>query len=38
LAGTSIINKLRANSILVDRMIGSVLLILAILLIYKSIL
>ena len=37
LAGTSIIDKLRANSILVDRMIGSALLILAILLIVKSI-
>jgi threonine/homoserine/homoserine lactone efflux protein len=37
LAGTSIIDKLRANSILVDRMIGSALLILAILLILKSI-
>jgi threonine/homoserine/homoserine lactone efflux protein len=37
LAGTSIIDKLRANSILVDRMIGSALLVLAILLIVKSI-
>ena len=37
LAGTSVIDKLRANSILVDRMIGSALLILAILLIVKSI-
>ena len=37
LAGTSIIDKLRANSILVDRMIGSALLVLAILLILKSI-
>jgi threonine/homoserine/homoserine lactone efflux protein len=38
LAGTSIIDNLRANSTLVDRMIGSVLLFLAILLIVKSIL
>ena len=37
LAGTSIIDKLRANSTLVDRMIGSALLVLAILLIVKSI-
>tara|TARA_B110000263_G_scaffold81570_1_gene71368 strand:- start:58 stop:669 length:612 start_codon:yes stop_codon:yes gene_type:complete len=37
LAGTSIIDKLRANSTLVDRMIGSALLVLAILLILKSI-
>ena len=37
LAGTSIIDKLRANSTLVDRIIGSALLILAILLIAKSI-
>ena len=37
LAGTSIIDKLSANSTLVDRMIGSALLVLAILLILKSI-
>ena len=37
LAGTSIIDKLRANSTLVDRMIGSALLVLAILLIVKTI-
>ena len=37
LAETSIIDKLRANSTLVDRIIGSALLVLAILLIVKSI-
>ena len=36
LAGTSIIDNLRSNSILVDRMIGSVLFVLAIVLIFKS--
>ena len=36
LAGTSIIDKLRANSTLVDRIIGSVLLLLALIIIGKS--
>ena len=36
LSGTTIIDKLRENSTVVDRMIGSVLLILAMVLVVKS--
>ena len=36
LAGTSIVDKLRANAIIIDRSIGTVLLMLAILLIVRT--
>ena len=37
LSGTTVIDKLRENSTIVDRMIGAVLLILAMVLIVKSV-
>ena len=36
LAGTPMIDKLRDNSVLIDRMIGTVLVLLALVLVYKS--